>query len=152
MIGNLTGAPELRFGPSGTAVASFVVAATERYRDAQGQFQDGNTHFQRCVAFGPLAEHIASSLNRGSRVVVVGALVTDRYEVDGDDGEKQQRTSVQLRVDDVGASLRWAEVKITRAQRDAIPSAAPGLEQDPWAAGPSPALAGAGADKAEPPF
>ena len=115
LIGNLTAPPELRFTPSGAAVANFTIASTPRTFDRQkNEFVDGDTLFMRCSAWRELAENIAeTSLTKGTRVIVQGRLVQRSYETR--DGEK--RTVVELQVDEIGPSLRYASAKVTRAQR-----------------------------------
>lgn len=113
LTGNLTGAPELRYGPSGVAVARMSIACQDQYRDASGAFVDGDTHFQRLVAFRDLAEHVAASLNRGNRVIVTGRLVTSSYEhTDEATKEVSTRYSVDFHIEDIGASVRWTDVKV----------------------------------------
>ncbi len=124
ITGNLTADPELRFTPSGAAVAGFTVAFTPRRFDkASGEWVDGTTTFLSCSAWRQLGEHAAESLRRGSRVVVTGTLVTDTWEKDG-----EKRSAVKLVCDDVGASLAYATVEIHKATR--TDSAAPA--EDPW--------------------
>ncbi len=114
IVGNLTDDPELRFTPSGAAVANFTVASTPRIMNRQTQqWEDGDTLFMRCSAWRNVAENIAESLHRGNRVVVTGRLKQRSYET----REGQQRTVVELDVDEVGASLRYATAKVQRTQR-----------------------------------
>ena len=141
-VGNVTGAPELRFTPGGQPVVSFTVAVNERYRDKDGAWQDGDTYFLRCTAWGDLAEHIAASVNRGSRVIVTGKHRSRKYDhTDKTTGETSERYSHDFLVDECGASMRWNDVKIIRADRStgSTPDAA-GAEST-WAT--EPALAGA---------
>ena len=138
-IGNLTGAPELRFGSSGSPVCRFSLACSDRYRDKNGAWQDGATYFARAVAFGDLAEHIAASVNRGDRVVVVGKYVTNQWEhTDEATGEKSTRYSTELHVDDVAASMRWAELRVQRAGRSSAPATVP----DAWSSEMAPSSTG----------
>jgi single-strand DNA-binding protein len=114
IVGNLTNDPELRFTPSGAAVANFTVASTPRNFDRQtNEWKDGETLFMRCSVWRDAAENVAESLTRGTRVVVQGRLKSRSYETK--EGEK--RTVVELDVDEVGPSLRYASAKVTRAQR-----------------------------------
>ncbi len=114
IIGNLTGDPELRFTPSGAAVANFTVASTPRMYDRNsGEWKDGETLFMRCSVWRDAAENVAESLGRGSRVIVSGRLKSRSYETK--EGEK--RTVVELEVDEVGPSLRYASAKVTKTQR-----------------------------------
>ncbi len=113
LIGNLTADPELRFTKTGTAVADFTVASTPRsFRD--GQWQDGDPLFLRCTVWRETAEHVADSLKRGDRVVVTGRLQQRSYET----REGEKRTTVELLVDEVGASLRYATAKLTKKERE----------------------------------
>ncbi len=114
LIGNLTGDPELRFTPSGAAVANFTVASTPRTFDRQtNEWKDGETLFMRCSVWRDAAENVAESLQRGTRVVVTGRLKSRSYETK--EGEK--RTVVELDVDEVGPSLRYATAKVNKTQR-----------------------------------
>ena len=112
IIGNLTNDPELRFTPSGAAVANFTVASTPRMFDRQAnEWKDGETLFMRCSVWRDAAENVAESLQRGSRVIVTGRLKSRSYETK--EGEK--RTSIELEVDEIGPSLRYATAQVTRA-------------------------------------
>lgn len=114
IIGNLTGDPELRFTPSGAAVANFTVASTPRTFDRQSnEWKDGETLFMRCSIWRDAAENVAESLVRGTRVVVSGRLKSRSYETK--EGEK--RTVIEMEVDEVGPSLRYASAKVTKTQR-----------------------------------
>jgi len=114
VIGNLTGDPELRFTPSGAAVANFTVASTPRTFDRQSnEFKDGDTLFMRCSIWREAAENVAESLTKGTRVIASGRLVQRSYET----REGEKRTVVELQVDEIGPSLRYASAKVTRAQR-----------------------------------
>ncbi|WP_407345184.1 single-stranded DNA-binding protein [Pengzhenrongella phosphoraccumulans] len=114
VIGNLTGDPELRFTPSGAAVANFTVASTPRQFDRQSnEFKDGDTLFMRCSIWREAAENVAESLTKGTRVIASGRLVQRSYET----REGEKRTVVELQVDEIGPSLRYASAKVTRAQR-----------------------------------
>src|SRR5487761_2110706 len=114
VVGNLPAAPELRFTPSGAAVASFTVASTPRTLDrATNEWKDGEALFLRCSIWRQAAENVAESLTRGSRVIVSGRLQQRSYETK--EGEK--RTVVEVEVDDVGPSLRNASAKVNRIAR-----------------------------------
>lgn len=149
IVGNTTQDPELRFTPSGAAVASFTVASTPRQYDKQsGEYRDGETLFLRCSVWREQAEHVAESLTRGMRVVVVGRLKQRSYEKDG-----QKRTSYELDVDEVAPSLRYATAKVAKAQRQGSGQSQGGFGQgqqgteDPWATG-----SGGFSDDSNPPF
>jgi len=114
IIGNLTNDPELRFTPSGAAVANFTVASTPRMFDRQSnEWKDGETLFMRCSVWRDAAENVAESLQRGSRVIVTGRLKSRSYETK--EGEK--RTVVELEVDELGPSLRYATAKVNKTSR-----------------------------------
>jgi len=114
VIGNLTADPELRFTPSGAAVANFTVASTPRTFDRQSnEWKDGDTLFMRCSIWREAAESVAESLTKGTRVIVTGRLIQRSYET----REGEKRTVVELQVDEVGPSLRYATAKVTRTQR-----------------------------------
>ena len=129
IIGNLTGDPELRFTPSGAAVANFTVASTPRTYDSSArEWKDGETLFMRCSIWQAAAENVAESLTRGMRVIVQGRLKARSYETK--EGEK--RTVTELEVDEVGPSLRFAAAKVTKTSRGGGPRPGGG---DPWARG-----------------
>ena len=114
IIGNLTADPELRFTPSGAAVASFTVASTPRTFDRQaGKWKDGETLFMPCQAWRQMAENIAESLTKGTRVIVQGRLVQRSYTT----REGENRTVVEMQVDEIGPSLRYAKAQVTRQPR-----------------------------------
>jgi single-strand DNA-binding protein len=114
VVGNLTADPELRFTPSGAAVASFTVASTPRTFDRQAnEWKDGETLFLRCSVWREAAENVAESLTKGTRVIVQGRLVQRSFET----REGEKRTVVEMQVDEVGPSLRYATAKVTRASR-----------------------------------
>ncbi len=114
VVGNLTADPELRFTPSGAAVASFTVASTPRTFDRQAnEWKDGETLFLRCSVWREAAENVAESLTKGTRVIVQGRLVQRSFET----REGEKRTVVEMQVDEVGPSLRYATAKVTRTQR-----------------------------------
>lgn len=114
VVGNLTADPELRFTPSGAAVASFTVASTPRTFDRQSnEWKDADTLFMRCSIWREAAENVAETLTKGTRVVVQGRLVQRSFET----REGEKRTVVEMQVDEVGPSLRYATAKVTRSQR-----------------------------------
>jgi single-strand DNA-binding protein len=114
VIGNLTNDPELRFTPNGAAVASFTVASTPRTFDRQSnEWKDGDTLFLRCTVWRQAAENVAESLHKGTRVIVQGRLKQRSFET----REGEKRTVVELEADEVGASLRSATAKVSKASR-----------------------------------
>ncbi|MEU8895339.1 single-stranded DNA-binding protein [Nocardia sp. NPDC048505] len=114
VIGNLTADPELRFTPAGAAVANFTVASTPRVFDRNSnEWKDGEALFLRCNIWREAAENVAESLTRGSRVIVSGRLKQRSYET----REGEKRTVVELEVDEVGPSLRYATAKVNKANR-----------------------------------
>lgn len=111
VVGNLTADPELRFTPSGAPVTNFTIASTPRYFDKQAnEYKDSETLFMRCNLWREAAENVCESLTRGTRVVAQGRLQARTYE----DKEGNQRTSWELQVDEIGASLRYATAKIQK--------------------------------------
>jgi single-strand DNA-binding protein len=151
VVGNLTADPELRFTPSGAAVASFTVAATPRVLDkATNEWKDGDAVFMRCSVWRQAAENVAESLQKGARVIVTGRLKQRSYET----REGEKRTVMELEVDEVGPALKYATAKVNKVQRGGgggfggdSGGSSPASSDDPWAASPS---GGAGLD--EPPF
>ncbi|MGF0114744.1 single-stranded DNA-binding protein [Promicromonospora sp. Marseille-Q5078] len=114
VVGNLVADPELRFTPSGAAVANFRIASTPRTFDRQtNEWKDGEALFLSCSVWREAAENVAESLTKGMRVVVQGRLTQRSYET----REGEKRTVMELQVDEVGPSLRYASAKVTRAQR-----------------------------------
>jgi single-strand DNA-binding protein len=114
VIGNLTSDPELRFTPSGSAVANFTIASTPRTFDRQSnEWKDGETLFLRASVWREAAENVAESLTKGMRVIASGRLKSRSYETK--EGEK--RTVIELEVDEIGPSLRYANAKVNRSQR-----------------------------------
>jgi single-strand DNA-binding protein len=114
VIGNLTADPELRFTSSGVAVANFTVASTPRTFDKNAnEWKDGEALFLRCSIWRQAAENVAESLTRGARVIVSGRLKQRSFET----REGEKRTVVELEVDEIGPSLRYATAKVTRAAR-----------------------------------
>ncbi|MCG7425087.1 single-stranded DNA-binding protein [Kocuria rhizophila] len=111
VVGNLTADPELRFTPSGAAVANFTVASTPRQFDRQAnEWQDQETLFMRCSVWREAAENVAESLSKGNRVIVQGRLKARPYET----REGDRRTSIELDVDEVGPSMKYATAKVQR--------------------------------------
>ncbi|MFI9008592.1 single-stranded DNA-binding protein [Actinosynnema sp. NPDC053489] len=156
VVGNLTADPELRFTQSGAAVASFTVASTPRTFDrASGEWKDGEALFLRCNVWRQVAENVAESLTRGSRVLVTGRLRQRSFETK--EGEK--RTVIELEVDEIGPSLRYATAKVNKVSRgdggggfgggggQSRGGGAPA--DDPWGSAPP---AGSGGFADEPPF
>jgi single-strand DNA-binding protein len=130
VIGNLTADPELRYTQSGVAVASFTVASTPRAFDrASNEWKDGEALFLRCSVWRDVAEHVAGSLTKGARVIVQGRLRQRSYET----REGEKRTVMELTVDEIGPSLRYATAALTRTSSSGgrAPSGSAGNE--PWA-------------------
>ena len=110
IVGNLTGDPELRYVASGTPVASFTVASTPRSLNKQtNQWEDGEAMFVRCSVWREYGENVAESLSKGMRVVVTGRLTVRSYEYNG-----EKRQSIEMQVDEVGPSLRYARAQVTK--------------------------------------
>jgi single-strand DNA-binding protein len=162
VVGNLTDDPELRFTPSGAAVARFRVASTPRFLDRQtNEWKDGEPLFLQCQVWRQAAENAAESLHRGARVIVTGRLRQRTYET----REGEKRTVMELEVDEVGPSLRYATAKVQKMSRSSGgggfgssggPSSGGGGYDDPWASA-EPARTGApggsmGSYDEEPPF
>ena len=159
VVGNLTGDPELRFTPSGAAVASFTVASTPRTLDkATNEWKDGEALFLRCSIWRQAAENVAESLQKGMRVIVQGRLQQRSY--DTKEGEK--RTVIELQVDEIGPSLKYATAKVNRTTRGAgsggfgAPSSGSGGSgapaDDPWASSAPASGGGSSWGSDEPPF
>ena len=111
LIGNLTADPELRFTPSGAAVANFTVASTPRTFDRQtNEWRDGDAMFLNCAVWRQAAENVAESLQKGMRVIVSGRLKSRSYET----REGEKRTVFEVDVDEIGPALRYATAKVTR--------------------------------------
>ena len=166
VVGNLTADPELRFTPSGAAVANFTVASTPRMYDRQsGEWKDGEALFLRCNIWREAAENVAESLTRGSRVIVSGRLKQRSFET----REGEKRTVFEVEVDEIGPSLRYATAKVNKASRsggggggygggggsrsgggNAAAQASGGSGDDPWGSAPASGSFGGGDD--EPPF
>src|SRR3989440_8984931 len=172
VIGNLTDDPELRFTPSGAAVAKFRIASTPRTLDrASGEWKDGEPLFLACSVWRQAAENVAESLQRGSRVIVSGRLRQRSYET----REGEKRTVIELEVDEIGPSLRYATAKVQKMSRSSggggfgsgggsagggggnNQGGGGGFADDPWASA-TPANAGGGGGSGsssfddEPPF
>jgi single-strand DNA-binding protein len=114
VVGNLTDDPELRFTPSGAAVAKFRIASTPRTMDkTSGEWKDGEPLFLACNIWRDAAEHVAESLQRGARVIVQGRLRQRSYET----REGEKRTVYELEVDEIGPSLRYATAKVQKMSR-----------------------------------
>ncbi|WP_028280104.1 single-stranded DNA-binding protein [Arthrobacter sp. H5] len=176
VVGNLTSDPELRFTPSGSAVANFTIASTPRTFDRQSnEWKDGETLFLRASVWREAAENVAETLTKGTRVVAQGRLKSRTYETK--EGEK--RTVMELEVDEIGPSLRYASAKVNRTQRSGAGGGGFGgdssgsgggnsnqnwgggqqgqqpAQQDPWGApagGGNSSGWGNGPDSSEPPF
>jgi single-strand DNA-binding protein len=163
VVGNLTADPELRFTPSGAAVANFTVASTPRIFDRQSnEWKDGDALFMRCSIWREAAENVAESLTRGSRVIVQGRLKQRSYET----REGEKRTVVELEVDEIGPSLRYATAKVNKASRSGGGGGGSGRgggsrgggsgggeaakQDDPWGGAPASGSCSGGDD--EPPF
>jgi single-strand DNA-binding protein len=135
VVGNLTADPELRYTQNGLPVANFTIASTPRNFDRQAnEWKDGEALFLRASVWREFAEHVAGSLTKGSRVIATGRLKQRSYETK--EGEK--RTSIELEVDEIGPSLRYATAQVTRAARDSAGGGAgggrPQVAEEPWAA------------------
>ncbi|TQM29716.1 single-stranded DNA-binding protein [Nocardia bhagyanarayanae] len=171
VIGNLTADPELRFTPAGQAVANFTVASTPRVFDRNtNEWKDGEALFLRCNIWREAAENVAESLTRGARVIVSGRLKQRSYET----REGEKRTVVELEVDEVGPSLRYATAKVNKASRGGGGGGgfggggggnyassgssgggggrSGGAEDDPWGSAPAAGSFGGSRMDDEPPF
>jgi single-strand DNA-binding protein len=141
VVGNLTGDPELRFTPSGAAVANFTIASTPRNFDKQtNEWKDGDTLFLNCSIWRQAAENVAESLQKGMRVVAQGRLKQRSYET----REGEKRTVVELDVEEVGPSLKYATAKVTRVTRGGGGGGFSGGGDDPWANQPAAPQQGGG--------
>ncbi len=174
VVGNLVDDPELRFTPSGAAVANFRIASTPRTFDRQAnEWKDGDALFLSCSVWRQAAENVAESLQRGMRVVVQGRLKQRSYET----REGEKRTVVELDVEEVGPSLKYATAKVTKASRGGgggfgggggdsrggwggqsggsgggAPSGGSAPQDDPWASGGGSGGGWGGGYSDEPPF
>ena len=155
VVGNLTADPELRFTPSGAAVASFTIASTPRTYDRNtNEWKDGEALFLRCSIWRQAAENVAESLTRGMRVIASGRLKQRSYET----REGEKRTVIELDVDEIGPSLRYASAKVNKTQRGSSGGGFGGSgggggapADDPWGSAP-PAGGGNDGFSDEPPF
>ena len=161
VVGNLVDDPELRFTPSGAAVAKFRVASTPRTFDRQtNEWKDGESLFLTCSVWRQAAENVAESLQKGARVIVSGRLRQRSYET----REGEKRTVMELEVDEIGPSLRYATAKVQKMQRSSggggFGSGGGGNSggsggssgfDDPWASA-APTGGGSGSYDEEPPF
>lgn len=130
IVGNLTADPELRFTKSGKAVASLNIAVSERVKDADGTWKDGEATFWRCTAWDGLAEHIGDSLAKGQRVIVMGRVASRSYET----REGDKKVAYEITADAVGPDLKWATAKVERVGKGGnVRTLTP--TDDPWAAG-----------------
>jgi single-strand DNA-binding protein len=159
VVGNLTADPELRFTPSGAAVASFTIASTPRTFDKNtNEWKDGDALFLRCSIWRQAAENVAESLQRGMRVVAQGRLRQRSYET----REGEKRTVVEMEVDEVGPSLKYATAKVNRTSRGSSSGGGFGSSgssgsdaapvDDPWGSAPSASSGSGGGFSEEPPF
>ena len=129
VVGNLVDDPELRFTPSGAAVANFRIASTPRTYDKQtSEWKDGETLWLSCSVWRQQAENVAESLQRGMRVIVTGRLKSRQYET----REGEKRTSMEIDVEEVGPSLKNATAKVSKATREK-PAQGGQPQNDPWA-------------------
>ncbi len=142
VVGNLTADPELRFTPSGAAVANFTVASTPRTFDRQAnEWKDGEALFLNCSVWRQAAENAAESLQRGMRVIVSGRLKARSYET----REGEKRTVFEIDVDEVGPSLKYATAKVTKTTRSGGGQGGGGFGgDDPWSGGNQGGNQGAG--------
>lgn len=130
VVGNLTADPELRFTQGGVAVANFTIASTPRTFDrASNEWKDGEPLFLRASVWREFAEHVAGSLSKGSRVLATGRLKQRSYETK--EGEK--RTSIELEIDEIGPSLRYATANVTRS----VGGSSPRGDSSGWASQPA---------------
>ncbi len=164
VVGNLTADPEMRFTPSGAAVSSFAIASTPRFFDRQAnQWKDGETLFVRCTLWRESAENAVESLTKGTRVIAQGRLQARSFQTK----ERENRTSWELQVDEIGPSLRFATASVQRSRNTGGASNGPGglgnsnsnphgfadtQPQDPWGGQPSGGGSWGTPDNGEPPF
>jgi single-strand DNA-binding protein len=162
VVGNMVNDPELRYTPTGQAVASFRVASTPRFRDqASGEWKDGEALFLSCNVWRQAAENVAESLQRGMRVIVSGRLKQRQYET----REGEKRTVYEVEVDEVGPSLRYASAKVAKSNRSGgqgggfgggggggYGGGSGGRSEDPWASEPAESFGGGDGPPDEPPF
>lgn len=131
VVGNLTADPELRYTQSGLAVANFTIASTPRTFDKQrNEYVDGEALFLRASVWREFAEHVAGSLTKGARVIATGRLRQRSYET----AQGEKRTSIELEIDEIGPSLRYATAAVTRTQSQRGATASQGASQgEQWA-------------------
>jgi single-strand DNA-binding protein len=132
ITGNLSADPELRFTPSGVAVANFTIADTPRYLDKQSnEWKDGETLWMRCSIWREAAENVAESLTKGTRVTATGKLTQRHYEKDG-----VKHTVIEMTVDEIAPSLKYATAKVTKRTKDGGNGGSrSGGGGDPWGSG-----------------
>ena len=132
VVGNLTADPELRYTQNGLPVANFTIASTPRNFDrAANEWKDGDALFLRASVWREFAEHVAGSLTKGMRVMAQGRLRQRSYQ----DREGNQRTAIELEVDEIGPSLRYATAQVTRAASNGgvqRTNSAPAASEEPW--------------------
>jgi single-strand DNA-binding protein len=152
VVGNLTSDPELRYTQNGLAVANFTIASTPRNFDRQAnEWKDGEALFLRASVWRDFAEHVAGSLAKGSRVIATGRLKQRSYET----REGEKRTAIELEVDEIGPSLRYATAQVTRSsggggggaaggggQRTQVGGGQSRQSDDPWGAPGAPSGGG----------
>ncbi|PSK96050.1 single-strand DNA-binding protein [Murinocardiopsis flavida] len=153
LVGNLTADPDIRHLDNGDQVANFNIASTPRhYAREAGEWRDGEPLFMRCAAWRDLADHVAATLSRGMRVIATGRLRQRTFET----GDGERRTVIDLEVDEIGPSLRWATAQVTKTTNGGRgrqrPAAAPNPSTGGFGAPPTDqwATGAVGADK--PPF
>ena len=134
VVGNLTADPELRFTQNGLPVANFTIASTPRNMDrATNEWKDGEALFLRASVWREFAEHVAATMTKGMRVIAQGRLRQRSYQ----DREGNQRTAIELEVDEIGPSLRYATAQVTRAAStpqggQSTPATTPAASEEPW--------------------
>lgn len=141
VVGNLTADPELRYTQNGLAVANFTIASTPRNFDkAKNEYVDGEALFLRASVWREFAEHVAGSLTKGMRVMAQGRLRQRSYQ----DREGNQRKAIELEVDEIGPSLRYATAQVTRAASNGQqrPAASAPAQEEQWATSEPPAEGG----------
>lgn len=131
LVGNLVDAPELRFTPSGAAVANFTIASTpRRFNKTTSQWEDGETLFMRCSIWREYAENVAESLTKGTQVIAQGRLVQRSFE----NREGEKRTVVEMQVEEVGPALRFATAQVNRRSRRDQQAPQQPQQADAWGA------------------
>lgn len=135
IVGNLTDTPELRYTQSGIPVANFTIASTPRFFDRQaGEWKDGEALFLRASVWREFAEHVSGSLAKGMRVIATGVLKQRSYET----REGEKRTTIELAIDDIGPSLRYATATVVRAARQDAAGSPNTAQSDGWQVAPIP--------------